>query len=131
MTLRDVAGDGQDERDRVLGGAGDVGGRRVDDHDAGLGGGLDVHVVQPDARSGHHAELGRARDRLRVHPGGAAHDQGVHLCEGGQELGAVGSVGVADLEIRAEHGQTGFRKLLCDEDNGLVHRLILLGYGGQ
>ena len=49
---RDVAGGGEQQADGELGGADDVGLRRVDDHDAGLGRRLDVDVVQADAGAG-------------------------------------------------------------------------------
>ena len=69
---RDVAGGGQQQPDRQLGGAHDVGLRRVDDHDAGLGRGLHVDVVQADAGAGHDLEPAGGREHLGVHAGGAA-----------------------------------------------------------
>ena len=69
--------------------------------------------------------LRRVRERLGVHLGGAADDERVRLRQGGQQRGPVGSVGVADLEVGAEHGETRFGKLLCDEYDGLVHEWIL------
>lgn len=45
---RDLTGRGQQQRQRVLGGAVDVRRRRVDHQDTALGGGVDVDVVQAD-----------------------------------------------------------------------------------
>ena len=49
VRLRDVAGEREHQRDRVLGGGDRVGLRRVGDDDALLGGGRDVDVVHADA----------------------------------------------------------------------------------
>ena len=64
----DVAGRGEHQGDGELGGADDVGGRRVDDHDAGLGGGLHVDVVETDARAGDDLEATRRRRGPRRRP---------------------------------------------------------------
>src|SRR5690606_28119463 len=93
VSLSDIAGGGEDQGDGVLGGAGDIGGRCVHDHDAGLGRRLYVDVVEPHAGASDDAQLGRARNGLGVHLGGAANDQSVHVGERGQELRAVCSVG--------------------------------------
>ena len=49
VRLRDVAGEREQQRERVLGGGDDVGLRRVGDDDAALGRGGDVDVVDADA----------------------------------------------------------------------------------
>ena len=57
VRLRDVAGEREHQRDGVLGGGDDVRLRRVGDDDAALGGGLDVHVVDADARAADHPQV--------------------------------------------------------------------------
>ena len=76
--LRDVARDGREQRDAVLGGRDRVGRRRVDDEAAGGRRGLEVDVVDADAgaaddlqtaaRRGKHVggDLGRGADDERV-----------------------------------------------------------------
>jgi hypothetical protein len=122
---RDVAGDREQQRDRVLGGADDVGGRRVDDHDAAGGGRGHVDVVQPDAGPGDDLEpVGRGQ-RLGVDPGGAADQHRVHAGQRRQQRGSVGPVDVVQLELGGQHLQRGRRELLGDEDDrtalGLDH----------
>jgi hypothetical protein len=75
--LGDVAGLGQDEGHGVLGGRDDVGLRRVDDHDAAPSGGIEVDVVEADARSSHHQQGIRRLQHLGRHLGGRADDQRV------------------------------------------------------
>jgi hypothetical protein len=87
-----VAGDGQQQRHRVLGRAHDVGARRVHDHDPRLGGGLHVHVVQAYAGPRDHAQLRRTGQCLRVDLGGAADDDRVRVRQRGQQCGPVCAV---------------------------------------
>ncbi len=56
---RDLPGRGQQQRERMLGGAVDVRRRRVDHQDAAGGRRVDVDVVQADARAGDDLQLGR------------------------------------------------------------------------
>ena len=63
VRLRDVAGQREQQRERVLGGGDDVGLRRVGDDDAALGGGGDVDVVDADAGA---ADRLQARRRARA-----------------------------------------------------------------
>ena len=65
----DVAGGGEHQRHRELGGADDVGGRGVDHHHAGLGRGLDVDVVEADTGAGDDLEQPGARPGPRRRPG--------------------------------------------------------------
>ena len=113
--LRDVAGAGEDQTAGQLGGGHDVGGRGVDDHHAGLGGGGDVDVVQADAGAGDDLELLRRGDGLGVDLGGGADQDRVHVGDGGEQLGPVCSVGVPDLEVRAQRVDGGGRQLFSDE----------------
>ncbi len=73
----DLAGRGQQQGQGVLGGAVDVGGRRVDHQHPAGGRGVDVDVVQADAGAGDDLEFGRRGDDLGVHRGGGAHQQRV------------------------------------------------------
>ena len=65
---RDVAGGGEQQADGQLGGAHDVGLRRVDDHHAGLRRGLDVDVVQADAGAGDDLEAAGGGEAPRRRP---------------------------------------------------------------
>ena len=94
-----VAGDGEQQRDGLLGGRDDVGGRRVDDHDAAGGGGGHLDVVQTDAGAGDDLEPRRGGDRLGVDLGGAADDHRVGVGERGEQRRPVGAVDVADVEV--------------------------------
>ena len=62
----DVAGRGEQQADGELGGADDVGLRRVDDHHAGLRRGRDVDVVEADAGAGDDLEPAGGGQRLGV-----------------------------------------------------------------
>ena len=118
---RDVPGRRQQQPDRELGGADDVRLRGVDDHDAGEGGRLDVHVVEADPCAGHHLEVARRGQRLGVHLGGAADEQGVRVGQGGQQRGPVRAVDLPDLEVRPEGLDGGGRELFGDEHDWLGH----------
>ena len=72
-----VAGDGEQQRDGLLGGGDDVRGGRVDDHDAAGGRGGYLDVVQSDAGPGDDLQPRRGRDGLGVDLGGAAYDDRV------------------------------------------------------
>ncbi len=115
---REVAGGGEHQRHGELGGADDVGGRRVDDHHAGLGGGLDVDVVETDAGAGDDLEVAGRGERLGVHLGGAADQDRVDVGDGREELLAVGAVAVPDLEVGPERLDGGGAQLLGDEHDG-------------
>ncbi|GAA3130434.1 hypothetical protein GCM10017687_52300 [Streptomyces echinatus] len=113
--LRDVAGGGEQETAGQLGGGHDVGGRGVDDHHACLGGGGDVDVVQADTGPGDDLELVRGGDGLGVDLGGRADQDRVHIGDGRDQLGAVRSVAVPDLEVRTKCVDGGRRQLFSDE----------------
>ena len=66
MRLRNVAGLGEQQRHRVLGGGDDVRLRRVDHHHAAGGGVRDVDVVEPDAGATDDDELGAASSTSAV-----------------------------------------------------------------
>ena len=125
MRRRDAAGDREQQRDRLLGGADDVGLRRVDDHHAAGGRGRDVDVVEPDAGPGDHLQLRRGRERLGVDRGRAADDERVGLGQRRQQRGAVGAVDVPDLEVRGQQVEPGGRELFGDQNNGATGWQIL------
>ena len=116
-----MPGGRQHQRDGELGGADDVGGRRVDDHHAVLGGRPDVDVVQPDTGAGDDLEPLGGGEGLGVDLGGRADQDRVDVGDGRQQLGAVGAVAVPDLEVRAEGLDGGGAELLGDEYDGLAH----------
>ena len=102
MRLRDVARLRQQQRDRLLGGADDVGLRRVHDHDAAAGGLLDVDVVEADPGARDDLEVGRRRQHLGGDLRGAADDQGVVGPDLPDQV-ALRQVGAhVDLEVRAQ-----------------------------
>ena len=116
--LRNVAGQAQDVADREFCGGDDVRGRGVDHHHAGLRGGLDVHVVQADAGTGDDLEVLGRGDGFGVHLRGRADQDGVDVGDGGEQLGTVGAVGLADFKVRAEGLDGGGRKFLGEEYDG-------------
>ena len=77
MGLRDVAGEREHQRDRVLGGGDRVRLGRVGDDDPALGRGRDVDVVDAHARAADDAQVVGALDHLGVELGrGADQDAG-------------------------------------------------------
>ncbi len=127
MGSSSVAGRGQEQVDGLFRCTDDVGGGRVDDEHARLGGGLDIHVVQSDARTRHNLEGGRRGQHLSVHFGGAAHDQRVDSGERGKELGTVGAVDVADFKVLFQQRDSCGRKFFRDQDDWLGHNEFLRG----
>ena len=65
--LRDVAEEGERQRQGVLGGGDRVRLGRVGDDDAAAGGGRDVDVVDAGAGAADHLQVGRQLDQLRRH----------------------------------------------------------------
>ena len=63
----------------------------------------------------------RGGQRLGVHRGRRADQDGVGVGERGQQRGAVGAVDVPDLEFRTEHVHRGLGELLGDQHDGLGH----------
>jgi hypothetical protein len=114
---RDVAGGGQHQRDGVLGGGDDVGGRGVHDHHAAGGGGGHVDVVEAHPRAGDDLEPGGRGERLGVDLRGGTDEEGVGVGDRGQERRAVGAVHVADLDVLTEQRDRGRRELLGEQDD--------------
>ena len=124
---RDLAGSGQQQRQRVLGGAVDVRRRRVDHQHAAGGGGVDVDVVQADAGAGDDLELGRGSEHLGVHRGRRTHQQRVGLRHRGQQLLAIRAVDPADLHLVTEGGDGRLGQFVGDQYNGQTHAASLMG----
>ena len=81
VRLRDVARQRDEEADRVLGGRDDIRLGRVRNHDAASRCGVDVHIVDTDARASDHLENRRLREDLSRHLRGRPDDQGVGVDE--------------------------------------------------
>ncbi len=118
MGRTDVARGGQHQCDGELGGTDDVGGRRVDDEYAVLGGRLDVDVVQADTGPGDDLEALRCGQGFPVDLRGGADQDGVDVDDGAEQLGAIGPVALADLEVGAEGLDGRGAQLLGDEYDG-------------
>ena len=101
-----VAGEREQERQRVLGGGDRVAGRGVDDDDAGRRGGGDVDVVDADAGPADDDEAPPGGDGLGVGLDAAADEQRVVLGQRGQELLA----GEADADVDVVRPLAGARR---------------------
>jgi hypothetical protein len=119
---RDLTCRGEQERDGVLGGADDVRRRGVHHHDPALGRGLHVDVVQADAGPGHHLEVRRGGERLRVDLRGAPDHHRRRVGEGREERGTVGAVDVPDLHVGPEHLEHTGGEFFGDQDDGRALR---------
>src|SRR5439155_376182 len=86
IRLRDVAGEREQHRDRVLGGRDVAPAGGVHDDDAALGGGVDVDVVDADAGPADHAQHVGTGEVLGRHLGAAAHDESVEAADRLAEL---------------------------------------------
>ncbi len=117
--VRDEPGEREDVADRELGGRDDVRGRRVHDHDARGGRGLDVDVVEADARAGDHLQARGRGDGLRVDLRRGADEHGVRLREGREQGRAVGAVDGSDVEVGPQGVDGGGREFFGDEHYGL------------
>jgi len=120
VRLRDVARHGREQRDAVLGGGDGVGRGRVDDEAPDLGRGLEVDVVDPDARASHHPQPAPPRlQHLPRHLGAAPHDERVELGHLGEELGRGHAVGALHVRELPQHGEPGLAQLLRHQHRGL------------
>ena len=115
VRLRDVPRLRQQQRERLLGGADDVGLRRVHDHHAAPGRLVDVDVVEPDAGARDDLEVGRGGQHVGGHLGGAADDQRVVGRDLGGEV-ARGEFGSdVDLEVLRQQLEALLGQGLGDE----------------
>jgi hypothetical protein len=113
-----VAGDREQQGECLFRRGDDVRGGGIDDHDTAGGGGRHVDVVEADAGPRDHPQLRGGGDRLGVDVGGAAHDDGVRVGQGGEQGRPVGSVDMTDVEVVGQHVDGGGSELFGDEDNG-------------
>ena len=117
--LGDVAGLGQQECDRVLGGRQHVRLRRVHDHHAPAGGRGNVHVVETDAGPADHDQVGGGGEHLGRHRRRAANDQRGRVVHGLEQLVGVEVEALVDVEPRSfERLDPTGCDLLGDEDAG-------------
>ena len=120
VRLRDVAGEREHQRERVLGRGDRVGLRRVGDDDPALGRGGDVDVVHADAGTADDAQVVGALDRLGVELRRAADQDAVVAADAIEQL-LAGPVGAeVDVEALAQHVDAGLGDLLRDEDAVLL-----------
>ena len=112
---------GQQQRERVLGGAVDVRGRRVDDQHAARGGRVDVDVVQADTGAGDDLQLGRGGQHLGVDGGRRTHQQGVGLGHRGQQFLPVGAVDPAHLHLVTQGSNGRLGEFVGDQNDGKAH----------
>ena len=89
MGLGHIAGLGEQQRHRVLGGGDDVGLRGVDHHHAAARRCFDVDVVQPDTGPTDHDEIGGDLEEFGRDLGGRPDDQCVCADDVGTELGEI------------------------------------------
>src|SRR5439155_10370472 len=112
--LRNVACQRDEQANRVLGGRDDRGLGRIRHDDAAPRGGVDVDVVDPDARPADHLQPIRALDQVR----GQLRRRSDHDCVVGPDR--VGKIRVAvdvDLEASvAQKADAGLRDRFADED---------------
>ncbi len=118
---RDTARHGDHESDGKLGDRDCIGPGGVHDDDAGVGGGIDVDVVDSDARTTNDAQLRRGGQQLGVDLHGGADDERVGIGEfgfksAGTELGDL--VGGDDIPIRLllEDGEGCGRNFFSEHD---------------
>jgi hypothetical protein len=115
--LRDVAGLGEQERDRVLGRRQHIRLRCVDDHHAPARGCGDIHVVEADAGPSDHDEVGGGGEYVLRHRRGAAHDQRGRVVDRLEQLIGIEVETFIDVEARTlERLDPARCDLLGDED---------------
>ncbi len=95
---RKLAGDGEHQRDGVLGGGDRVAEGRVHDDDAAARGGRDIHIVDADAGAADDLEVGRRRDQLLGRLGGGADGKAVIVADDLGELFLV----LAELRLEID-----------------------------
>ena len=117
---RGLAGEPEQQRERLLRGRDRVARRGVDDDDAGPGGGLEVHVVHADAGAADDHEAGARGDQLGVHLDLAADDEGVVLGQDRGDLLAWQAQLLVDVVVAAEELEALGGEGLDDKD---PHRL--------
>src|SRR5204863_2371399 len=100
--LRHVAGEREQQRERVLGGGDDVRLGGVGDDDPALGRGRDVDVVDADPGATDRLHVVRGVDELGGDLRGRADQQPVVLADARGQVEAVGVGGRVDVEVLAQ-----------------------------
>ena len=124
---RDLPGGSQHQRNRVLGGAVDIGGGRIDHQHTGRGGSIHIDVIQADTGAGDDLEFGRRGDHLGIDGGGRTHQQRVGVDDRCQQFGAIRTVHPPHLHLVSQGGDGRFGKFVSDQNNGQSHRVRLMG----
>ena len=107
--LRNVAGQGQEQGERMLSGGDVVAARGVHHHNALLGGGLDVDVINPNPGPADHPQIGGGGDDRFGHPRAAADDEPVVRRDSTDEVCAGESE--PDLHLQVCAGAQLFQSL--------------------
>jgi hypothetical protein len=123
--LRNLPGQRQHHRERVLGGGDGVAIGRVHHDDAAAGGGGDIDIVDADAGAADDFQVGRGGDDLRRDLGGRTDGEPIIGGDGGEQrllvLAEIGQVVDVDAAV-AENLDSGFGELVGDKNAG--------GHGG-
>ena len=93
-----LAGDGEHQRDGMLGGGDRIAEGRVHDDDAAARGGRDIDIVDADAGAADDLEVGRRRDQLFRRLGGGADGEAVIVADDLGELFLV----LAELRLEVD-----------------------------
>src|SRR5262249_14356203 len=113
----DVAGDGEQERDRVLRGRDSVATRRIHDDDAAARGRGDVDGIGADPGTNDAAEFTGALEYVCSDSCAGADDGAVGGAEGRGQVGALQAGPVVDVDARAaEDVEAGGFELVADQD---------------
>src|SRR5215475_16020728 len=100
MRLRNIAGQCQQQRHRVLCCGDHVGLRSVRNHDAATRGCLDVDVVDADTRTCYYAQAIRLREQVGVDMCCGANQDAVELSDPTLQLGSVPASAQLNVEPR-------------------------------
>ena len=115
--LRDVAGLGEQQRHRVLGGGDDVALRGVDHHHAAAGGRLDVDVVEADAGAADDEQLVGVLEDLGGDLGRRSDDQRLRAADVHQQIVEI-ELHVDVVACGAEPIEATFGDFFSDKDPG-------------
>ena len=107
---------------RQFRGADDVGGGCIHHHDTRLGGGLDVDVVQSNARARDHLQALRGCDGFRVNLRRRTDQDGIDIRDRRNQLIAIGSIAANHLEVRTQGLDGCRRQFFGDQYSGCRHR---------
>src|SRR5207249_4101756 len=128
VRLRDVAREGDEEADRVLGRGDDRRFGRVRDDDSAARRGLDVDVVDAHSRPPDHFQLRRSVDQVSVQLGRRADHDRVVVADPLREIRVAIEV---DVEALLQEPHAGFGDLLPNEDPGPAHTCARSAYASS